>query len=964
MSQLEILEQYRDALLLAEAIGWLHDYRKCSDEQLRVQSASPQGSALPRSEARSRGGATDPNSLAGRYNTLTSVNLKLPVQSNTRTLTNLLDDNTWNGDILGQYLSRCHNTAHFDKQDPAGGKQNYPNIQISSSFGFERSVLASLTNQMWSLPWTSLSIYSQSERQILLTALWNIFPHVGADTRRPTNEVDLWSWGLLVGALYKASLAGALLSGSVPPTAQNLRWRLLSVRVNGLGYLLNVIRLPDLLSRQQLLQNALNRVRSLLEEIYPLASEVYRDENGSLYVIADLHDPLGLTNSQGIPLSELVLQEFAKATLKDHQALQLGGEIVPVLALELTPWWGQDPSRSGNDELPAINLMLSPDVQTQSNIQAIAAFWNRQVDLICTVCGLRPQGPGKKATERNVCDICEQRRLDRSQAWASEQSHKTIWIDEVADTNGRIALLVGQFDLAGWMDGGLLDSLLVIAPTEGVTTPKTPSFSRIQRIWQTTRQFWQKVQSNLNTDLSDDRRRLLLYLDREPDLGPFHVYELDLGITTLSVVWYPSQTDGSGGYLISADNLNAVARMLGVERRIYEDAASAAIWTEDYLKHQFIQGPRMLILRNPEAKSGEHQRNLLAGRRLVRTEHQDTTYATAIPILAEPRIFMALVPADRSLDILQQIQMKYEREMGKVRNRLPLHLSIVYFQRRTPLRTVLDAGRAMLNRVSSVHTWQVEMVQLGTLPDDKNSLAVGTQQFQQTITLTLKQNDTAIAWHVPAVMGDGTTPDNWYPYVFFQQDKEGNTQPSGRQRAFKNAQGDWLIHAGDLRVGDQVLFTPSTFDFEFLDTTSRRFEIYYNEDGRRASRPTRPFYLEDLDRLEILWCLLKQLERTQRYQVITTIEATRELWYGSANSQPDDMVFQQFVSDTLAGAAWTSTQRWDADQHQWIARRQNDPQPGGWQSIPAKWQQHLIQAGVRGELADLLELRMEILKER
>lgn len=953
MSQLEILAQHRDALLLAEAIGWLHDYRKCSDENLKEKAANPQGSALPR------------NQLFDSCQNLRSTDLSIPPV--TETLENILKnwENKWNKpafSLLLQYLSRCHNTAHFDKQDPVGGKQTYPGIQISSPFGFERDVPENLTSQMWALPWASLAAYCQTERQNLLAALRELFSQVGADTRRPTNEVDLWSWGLLVGALYKTALAGVLVSGNNLP-AHDLRWRLLSVRVDGMGYLLNVVRLPDLISRQQLLRNALERVRLLLEETYPLANEVYRDEHGSLYVVADMPDPFGLMNSQGSTLRQLIIREFARATLKDHQALQLGGEIVPVLELEPRPWWGQDSDRQTRkqDELPAINAMLSPDVLSQADVQAIKAFWNSRVDVICTVCGLRPQGPDKKATERNICDICEQRRLDRSQAWASRQAHETIWIDEVADTNGRLGLIVGQFDLAGWLEGNLLDTLLVIAPNEGMTTTKTASFSRIQRIWQTTRQFWQETNTTLAQLLSDDRRRLLLYLDHQLDLGPFHVYELDIGTVTLNVVWYPPQTDGSGGYLISCDNLNALARKLGADRAIYEHAASAAIWLEDYCRKQFIEGRHQSILTDPDATLSGRKKNLLAACRIIRTEHQSTTYSTTIPILAEPRSFMVLVPADRSLDIVQQITVKYEREMGKVRNRLPLHLGVVYFSRRTPLRAVLDAGQAMLKRTLSASAWTVKAIQQVTLPLGKKELAT---QFQHTITLTLERDGMTIPWCVPAVMGDGVTADNWYPYVFFQRDQAGNPQPSNRQCSFSDPNGNWLIHARDLQVGDQILFAPSTFDFEFLDTTSRRFEIHYDPNGRRASRRTRPFYLEDLDRLDILWRLLAQLERTQRYQVVSTIEATRELWYDPTISQPDDAVFIQFVSDTLAGAAWSRRQRWDVAQNMWVDRAKDDPQPGGWQSIPLDWRQHLIQAGARGELTDLLELRMEILKER
>jgi len=38
--------------------------------------------------------------------------------------------------------------------------------------------------------------------------------------------------------------------------------------------------------------------------------------------------------------------------------------------------------------------------------------------------------------------------------------------------------------------------------------------------------------------------------------------------------------------------------------------------------------------------------------------------------------------------------------MGKVRNRLPLHLGVVYAHRRTPLRAVLGAGKRMLRSLT------------------------------------------------------------------------------------------------------------------------------------------------------------------------------------------------------------------------------------------------------------------------
>jgi hypothetical protein len=75
---------------------------------------------------------------------------------------------------------------------------------------------------------------------------------------------------------------------------------------------------------------------------------------------------------------------------------------------------------------------------------------------------------------------------------------------------------------------------------------------------------------------------------------------------------------------------------------------------------------------------------------------------------------------------------------------------------------------------------------------------------------------------------------------------------------------------------------------------------------------------------------------------VRMIEATREEWFGQDRDgmSVTDPVFRQFVHDTLAGAEWD------------------------WRALPQHIRDQLVAAGVRGELADLLELRIEILKEK
>jgi len=937
VKQLDVLVNH-DELLLAEAIGWLHDYRKCSDKILH-------SGGLPRTELRKKVPA-----LAG-------VSLFISTLFPSEQIEQLL--NCWkskaddlNVSRLLQYLSRCHNTAHYDKQDPVGGAPDYPVVQISTPFGFASDIPIDLTTRLWNLPWQALASYSSRQRDSLRKDIAVLFSQTVADTRRPINEVDLWSWGLLVGALYKAALAGALLTDTAPP-ARDLRWRLLGIRVNGLDYFLNVVRIPDLLARQELLADSLNKVRDLLEVTYPLGSEVYRDENGSIYVVPDVADLLERTDNSGTSLRTLILQAFAQGTVKDKPNLQLGGEMIPRVELEQQPWWGQDPDyvdktdskrnspllgRPVHNEPPKIEHFLSQKAISSARPEQVRNFWQGgTVADICTVCGLRPQGPGKKAAVRNVCDICEERRADRSQKWATTQTDRTIWTDEVADTNGRLALIVGRFDLTHWLDGALVETLLLIAPHDpentrrDPVTSKTPSFSRLRRIWETTRTFWREMQAEFLQRLSDDRRRLTIHLDDTPNLGPFHVYDLVIGPTDLSVVWVPPQ-DGRPGYLVSADNLGYIARQLGAEKSIYSDPATAAIFVEEYLGEQFVQNVRQPVLLNPDTSTGQGRANLIERTRIAKVDYQSNRYATAIPILAEPQIFMALVPADKSLEIIKRIKEKYEQEMGKVRNRLPLHLGCIYAHRHTPIRALLDAGRAMLGYQSRPQPWQVQ---------SKTDLDPTDDGWPRRVALTLKWDDCCISLTPPTVMGDNETKDVWYPY-WRVEDK-----PTDRKRWFVGPDGEHWVHLCELRKDDTIYFTSSTFDFEFLDTTARRFEIHYDKDGRRPRR-TRPFYLEDLDRLEELWKHMKKMKKAQRHQVIHTIEATREAWswYGpdrGRSTTDENKVFKQFVADTLAGARWPKEHRWS--------------------DIPEEWREKLIEAGVRGELADLTELHMEILKE-
>ena len=107
-------------------------------------------------------------------------------------------------------------------------------------------------------------------------------------------------------------------------------------------------------------------------------------------------------------------------------------------------------------------------------------------------------------------------------------------MDEVADENGRLALLVGKFDLTHWLKGDLVQTLLVVCdPANNGYERKNPSFARIQRVWRTTQRFWHTVQDeDIPTVARLQQQRLSIAVSNaselQRELGDYHAYEAEL----------------------------------------------------------------------------------------------------------------------------------------------------------------------------------------------------------------------------------------------------------------------------------------------------------------------------------------------------------------------------------------------------------------------------------------------------
>jgi CRISPR-associated Csx11 family protein len=907
-----------------------------------------------------------------------------------------------------------------------------------------------------------------------------------ADTQRPLNDVTVWDIGHTGMAFLMAQALGMVVQEHPIPhhfllaeinEKNTLFWRVLKIRINGIDYLERAPSLAEMRVRLRCLKETSENIRQILEGL-PVAIRVYSDENGSFYIFPDLP----VNNS----FVQTVMRELKSQLTVDGVAFDCSlSEPLVNHPDDKGQYIGEYISRHINEEIPIV----------YDRKFFIDTWENKEGHEICIACGIRPQGYDalpipdysnksddyiKKEKNRHLCCICMDRRRDVAKRWATHGlRYPTIWIDEIADTNGRVALLVGKIDIEQWdmwypksnensseklqpikrflkivnlgkslknqdvvsirkhdfkwdeqkrslvrdidmietnipkfvqdiqvqnigkieidniqLEGSgyrlelkqphklnigenlqvmgiqfsvadeltiiteenakverffLHDNRFIILSCNDVyATTESQSFARLRRVWETTKHFWEEVGDF--SKLRKAEKRLQITGKRNPNapnwtLGHYHVYQLLLGNVKLSAVWDPEKHR-----FISASNLDYLAKSDRLGKNVKD-------WLEEH-KRQEIK---------IEEPTGYGSKNKEWGTITIEKVEPipDSEYISAIPILAEPRTFMALVPADKAIDIVTDIKNNYELEMGKVRNRLPIHLGIAFADYKTPLRVILDAGRRMLKQESfHVEGWHVIKKESPSsdipLPPDylKNN-----KHFAECVRLELSRDERRAVWHVPLKMGDGSTDDEWYPYVFVQYDKDGET-PSGRTRMFEapcpwntdvqgKAQSAWLVHASDIHEGDVIYFTPSTLDFQWLDTGGRRFEIAYDDKGCRQDMQRRPYMLDELVTFKKIWDTLSaHLTSSQIHALNELIETKRNDWKDSSETSG---VFTQFCRDTIANIDWRKKEMENERVYPW----------GNDTKTPEKaWLDEWTGYATRGLLTDVIELYMKILKKK
>lgn len=322
----------------------------------------------------------------------------------------------------------------------------------------------------WRSWWTGVP--DAESRVACLKSVQDAFEFGLGDTTRPVNDTSLWEHTYSVASLTKAIQAAYSIYGDAAFKTKE-QWRKPPLMMWGIGwdpirFIGRGPRLHDLSARREVMRQARDKVRNLIEFDWAIGNTVYEDDGTMVFVIPDWEP--GTIAGSSLPSEIEEYKRFIQG---------LEAKIVELFAgetgYELCPQFAYQPAyRDAAPDLTMVVKLLAK-IRTPGSAHVPAAFLEKASDLsdastdltdVCPICRIRQIKKSEKAWEREkVCDVCLDRRLQAAQDQRKERgqqsSPETPFLSEISDENGRIAMVVARFGLEDWLNGEMVRTTFV-----------------------------------------------------------------------------------------------------------------------------------------------------------------------------------------------------------------------------------------------------------------------------------------------------------------------------------------------------------------------------------------------------------------------------------------------------------------------------------------------------------------------
>lgn len=464
---LEELKNHREAILTGEIGALLHDVGKCHPDFVKSKSIEMT--------------TKDRHAYIGEF--LKSKLLKfikdkkftIKINEKKSNIYSLITEhhNHNTGDDIVKSLKICDRLDSADDKGVVRRKQFLENTIIVSPFGYSREKIdlkclekrfedlqGSLTGLL--TKYTTETIDLSYFRLALVNNLRVVFSHALGETRVPANDVTLWDHSYSTASLFKSTLA-AIVLGEDPGE----QWRIFGVCWNGVEFVNRGKKIAEIQKRDEIIKDIKRGLKKKFEDEIPVGSVIYEDTNSIYFTFP------GLDKSK----TEELAKECAQETLKLIHEVS-NSELWPFFTLSkasrsLTIIADELKLASKKREIPKmLPVILVNNNSKEEKREQINLEWNLDLQRlledeihklrdnekdvkidICPVCQFRP-----KREKEERCNICEERRRGRLSEWFSNRE-ETIWTDEVADENNRVALISLNFNLDRWLDGTMIGTI-------------------------------------------------------------------------------------------------------------------------------------------------------------------------------------------------------------------------------------------------------------------------------------------------------------------------------------------------------------------------------------------------------------------------------------------------------------------------------------------------------------------------
>lgn len=988
----ENLRQHRSILLACEAIGWLHMTGKANIKFLHEHGGQKTGYKYEEWDLTKTQNCGLNNRLKWVKNKFASTDIEWPDD-----FREFIEDHKNNNSGLLGLLQAGHAMASgIEKNLPKNTSeylgQDITHMWLSTAFGHPvRNLVVDPPELLNGDGWKRLieqvrNLLSElkklgsnaSENEIDDWWSWRedavgsdgwlrkAFSSTLAETRLPNNDVTLFDQSYVAAALFKSATAGAILEGKSFPWTNNqlkqlTRWRLLTVGIGVDHYEARSVKIGDWTGARMALDDFFNEVCKLVEINLAVGSLLYRDSGTCVFSFPGEQFCDKGKGDQGS--NNLQIDEWKKRLTEKIEAYAKKKN------LEMPPYCRiSEPSRS----------LVGMTKEIRNARETVAVPLHREWPIeqktadghVCPVCFVRTSL--SKTNKQTPCKTCQERRTHRLEEWLSGKFNPdTIWIDEVADANDRVALVTMSLDIEPWLDGTRLDAFRTQAISEWRNYPslknknkpnpidpgacfvslsqyikgKLHSFDkndpvltnlqagyRYEKCWKSF--FYKIVEDRANAPswdkLSEDKRAAWLTHQLFCKLAsPGRIYRFerqaeDFFKTLLDNFRIKASLCRTGRLIITPNEKDSDQWK---DQEIYSGRYGDAPVSLLYCKkdNHFIticnqdrllktaKGLSKLKGKTLELKTDDSQKTKqLVIESIVAANCSLGAYHPVIPLELSPVRFRALLPLEAVSACVDEAIETWNDQFARVWDSLPLRIGVVACTRVTPFQAVIEAARnlesTLMAQTETLETWEVTK----------------TVKQGKVITLSLKlQNEQQEHLQtIPFKLPSGRL-DVFYPYL--RVDDTEIRDPLD----FQHPDGHVYRHVENLICGDKIEVYPSCVATIFLDSTARRFE----------KTPLKS--LDDWQLMRDIWKLINHHapDRSALRGAWSEIVERRELWLNPDESWSKDTrsVWLDFVRtviinrlkiqgnnlETLVNNAANRLLEWSLEWHMSILKQQS-----------------------------------------